>query len=82
MSAEESTATPLGSVPTGMVAVTVLFASLITDTVPLAGVGHVDGAGGGIHRHPRQAAPTGMVAVTVLVAALITDTVSLPKLAT
>ena len=59
-----------------MVAVTLLVASLITDTVTAA-VGHVDGARGRIHRHPVRPAPTATVAVTALVAALITDTVSL-----
>ena len=69
------TVTLRGTAATGMVAVTVLVAVSITDTVlSLALVGDVDGAVGA-HRHRSGEVPTGMVAVTVLVAVSITDTV-------
>ena len=57
-----------------MVAVTVLVAVLITDTVPWL-VGDVDVRVPGGDRYATRAAPTVTVAVTVLVAVLITDTV-------
>src|ERR1700685_4138002 len=77
------TATPCGTQPSGMVAVTVLDRPLITDrsrlssalvtyTVPV----------NGLTATACGKAPTGMVAVTVLVRPLITDTVSLPLLVT
>jgi hypothetical protein len=60
-----STATPSGKVPTVMVAVTVLVAASITDTVPSASlVTYMVPAAGSAATSP-GAGPTGMVAVTV-----------------
>ena len=60
--------------PTGMVAVTVLVAVLITEIVLLNSFATYAKAPFGETVIPCGAIPTGMVVITVLVAALITET--------
>lgn len=75
-------ATEKGVVPTGMVPVTALLPTSITDTVLPPELPTYAVAPFGLNAADLGALPTGMVPVTALVATSITDTVLLPGLAT
>lgn len=64
----------LGRMPTGMVALTVFVAVLITEILLLNSFATYAKAPFGETVIPCGAMPTGMVSITVLVAALITET--------
>ena len=68
----------LGRMPTGMVAITVLVAVLMTEIVLLNSFATYARAPFGETVIPCGAMPTGMVLITVFVAALMTETVLLP----
>ncbi len=68
----------LERVPTGMVAITVLVAVLMTEIVLLNSFATYARASFRETVIPCGAMPTGMVSTTVFVAALITETVLLP----
>jgi len=76
------TATPKGCVPTGTVAMTVLVAVSITDTVPAPKSVTYARVPPGLTATREGWLSTGMVAMTVLVAVSITETVAEPRFAT
>ena len=67
----------IGPVPTGIVAITVFVAVLITDTLLVARLATYTLDPSGVMDIPLGPVPTGIVAVTRLVVVLITDTLAL-----